>query len=97
MITETLGYQIISGKKIEGINYEDSVFKIMQYADDTEIIVANNASIKEPFKMLERFEKAGRAYMNVSRTKGLRLGNWKKRQDKLLYCKWTNKLVNECG
>ena len=52
IIAEVLGNQIRSNQNISGVTIRNMEQKILQYADDTQIIVSNNSSITEVFKQL---------------------------------------------
>ena len=52
IIAEVLGNQIISNRNISGVTIRNIEQKILQYADDMQIIVSNNSSINEVFKQL---------------------------------------------
>ena len=40
----------------------------MPYADETQIFVTNDSSVKETFKELEKYEKATGAKINMEKT-----------------------------
>ena len=52
IIAEVLGNQIRSNQNISGVAIRNIQQKILQYADDTQIIVSDNSSIAEVFKQL---------------------------------------------
>ena len=93
IIAEVLGNQIRSNQNISGVTIRNIEQKILQYADDTQIIVCNNSSITEVFKQLKLYEKATGAKINIGKTEGLFMGKWKNRHDKPFNCKWTNDKV----
>ena len=86
-----LGNLIRSNK--DGITINNIEQKILQYADDTQIIVTNDKCINEVFQQLRLFEGATEAKVNVQKTEGLFMGKWKNRHDKPFDCKWTNDKV----
>ena len=57
-IAEVLGNQIRSNQNISGVTISNIEQKILQYADDTQIMVSNNSSINEVFKQLRLYEEA---------------------------------------
>ena len=58
IIAEVLGNLIRSNKDINGITINSIEQKILQYADDTQIIVTNDKSINEVFQQLRLYEDA---------------------------------------
>ena len=97
IVAEVLGNQIRSNQNISGVTIRDIEHKILQYADDTQIIVSNNSSITEVFKQLRLYEEATGATINIGKTEGLFMGNWKNRHDKPFDWKWTNNKVFALG
>ena len=90
---EVLGNQIRSNQNISGVTIRNIQQKILQYADDTQIIVSDNSSIAEVFTQLRLYEEATGAKINIGKTEGLFMGKWKNRHDKPFDCKWTNDKV----
>ena len=97
IIAEVLGNQIRSNQNISGVTIRNIEQKILQYADDTQIIVSNNPSITEIFKQLRLYEEATGAKINIGKTESLFMGKWKNRHDKPFDCKWTNDKVFTLG
>ena len=97
IIAEVLGNQIRSNQNISGVTIRNIQQKILQYADDTQIIVSDNSSIAEVFKQLRLYEEATGAKINIGKTEGLFMGKWKNRHDKPFNCKWTNDKVFALG
>ena len=77
LIAEVLGNQIRSNQNIKGITIRDIEQKILQYADDTQIFLTNDSSVKETFKELEKCEKATGAKINIEKAEGLFIGKWR--------------------
>ena len=71
--------------------------KFLQYADDTEIFATTDESINEFFCIIDKYEQGTGAKINVEKTEGLWLGNWKKRTDKPFNVDWKNKKVRVLG
>ena len=95
IIAEVLGNLIRSNKDINGITINSIEQKILQYADDTQIIVTNDKSINDVFQQLRLNEDA--TGVNVQKTEGLFIGKWKNRHDKSFDCEWTNDKVFTLG
>ena len=94
---EVLSNQIRSYQNIKGITIRDIEQKILQCADDTQIFVTNDSSVKETFNELEKYEKATGAKIDIEKTDGLFVGKWRNRHDKPFDCKWTNGKVIPLG
>ena len=97
VIAEVLRNLIRSNKDINGITINNIEQKVLQYADDTQVIVKNDKSINEVFQQLRLFEDATGAKVNVQKTEGLFIGKWENRHDKPFDCKWTNDKVFTLG
>ena len=76
-IAEVLRNLIRSNKDINGITINSIEQKILQYAEDSQIIVTNDKSINEVFQQLRLYEDATGANVNVQETEGLFMGKWK--------------------
>ena len=50
--------------------------KLQGYADDTNLILADDQSITEAFNLVKQFEKATGASLNVNKTKVFGIGQW---------------------
>ena len=98
-MAEILGNLIRTNKDIKGITIKEIEQKILQYADDTQIVVTNDESIAEVFRQLKEYELATSAKVNVNicKTEGLFIDKWKNRHDKPFECKWTNDKVFALG
>ena len=94
---EVLGNQIRSDQNISGVTIRNIEQKILQYADDTQIIISNNSSIAEVFRQLSLYEEATGVKTNIGKTEGLSMGKWKNRHDKPFDCKWTGDKVFALG
>ena len=92
-----MGNQVRSNQNVSGVIIRNIQQKILQYADDTQIIVSNNPSIAEVFKQLRLYEEATGAKINIGKTEGLFMGKWKNRHDKPFDCKWTSDKVFALG
>ena len=96
-IAEVLGNQIRSNQNISGVTIRKIEQRILQYADDAQIIVSNNSSITEVFKQLRLYEEATGAKINIGKTEGLFMGKWKNRHDRPFDCKWIHDKVFALG
>ena len=82
IVAEVLGNLIRTNKDIKGFTIKEIEQKILQYADDTQIVVTNDESIAEVFRQLKEYELATGAKVNIRKTEGLFIGKWKNRHDK---------------
>ena len=97
LIAEVLGNHIRSNQDINGITIKGIEQKILQYADDTQIIVTNDRSMKEVFKQLKKYEEGTGAKVNIRKTEVLLMGKWKNRHDKPFDLKWSDDKVFALG
>ena len=81
IVAEVLGNLIRTNKDIKGITIKEIEHKILQYADDTQIVVTNDESIPKVFRELKEYELATGAKVNIRKTEGLFIGKWKNSTD----------------
>ena len=62
--------------KILPFRTPNNFIKLQGYADDTNIILSDNQSIHEAFKMVKDFADAAGASLNISKTKVFGMGTW---------------------
>ena len=67
------------------------------FADDTQLFNKTESSIEETFKVLNIYEKASGARMNMNKTVGMYIGGWRNKRPKFNEIKWTNKPVKALG
>ena len=82
---------------IKGFRYQNNEHKDTGYADDVSITFTDTNSINEISNVLNKFEKATNAKINVDKTDGLWLGKWKPRPDKPMDINWGNSMVKNLG
>ena len=98
LCSEVLGIVIRKNVNIVGFKYNRSdMHKISQYADDMTAYIATMDSLEELFDTLRKYELATNAKLNVSKTEGLWVGEWKGREDRPLNLKWTSVSVKFTG
>ena len=66
----------ITGHKFKDQENKDQEHKVLQYADDTCLCITKTESVKECFKVLQIYEKASGAKVNISKTDGMWIGVW---------------------
>ena len=97
LIIEIFALQLRTNPNIVGFKVGGEKIVSMHYADDATIVIKQNQCFKEVIKEIQDFEVASGAKVNVQKTKGLWLGNWRHRTDSPLDFTWTNKNVKTLG
>ena len=88
---EPLGCAIRADSTIHGVKLPGgSEAKISMYADDATLILSDDRSIKNSFKVIERFERASGAKLNQQKSQGLYLGRWRGRRDGPVNIPWVD-------
>ena len=62
--------------------------RISMFADDTQLYHSSESSIREGFNILDIYSKASGAQVNVSKTKGLYIGQWKNKKPVVSTIDW---------
>jgi exonuclease III len=75
MCVELLAQKIRTSDNIEGLNINDHIFKIIQFADDTALILQNKKSIFKAFDVIDLFYRCSGLKLNKSKSELFRLGN----------------------
>ena len=73
---EILATHIRSHPNITGLQHPDSQPTISQYADDTTLLLADDISITNAFKIFQAYEEASGAKINLHKCKGLWCGSF---------------------
>ena len=93
---EVISQYIINSNIIEGININGYEFKLLQYADDTTVVLKNEQSANYFFHVIKEFSNISGLKLNTYKTEAIWLGNVPK--FKLPYnIKWTTKPVKVLG
>ena len=90
LTAEILALYIRFNINIKGLSYPKSMVKITQYADDTTLFLADDASILETFKTFDLCEQASGAKINLHKCKGLWSGSFIHRTDTPTNFNWYN-------
>ena len=107
---EPLYAAIENNNQIKPFKTPNSHIKLQGYADDTNFILSDDQSIKEVFRIVNMFESATSASLNLNKTKIFGIGLWKDRVSwpitnvniqvgsmSLLGIKYTNNFVESAG
>jgi len=78
---ELLAIAIRTDKQIEGVTISNLTTKLVQFADDTTVIVKTDNSIWHLNQLLKKFEKCSGLKINQSKTVIKGLGKWQNRSD----------------
>ena len=90
LTAELLATHIGSHPNITGLQHPDSQPTISQYADDTTLLLADDISITNAFKIFKAYEEASGAKINLHKCKGLWCGSFRHRTDAPTDFDWTN-------
>jgi hypothetical protein len=71
--------------------------KLVMFADDTHLINRTEESIVRNFDILDMYEKASGAKMNLKKTLAMYIGKWKDKKTKYTRISWTNKPFKSLG
>ena len=92
--SEPMAIAVRKSPNIEGIKLgtkqNAKTVKISMFADDTQYFHRSERSVREGFKISEKYEKASGAKINFTKTKGLYIGSWKEKQPVYTKIKWVN-------
>jgi len=98
---EILTNAIKNSRNIKGLNIEQFYCKILQFADDTCIVIKKDEdSLRHIFTILEDFKHASGLKINIDKTDILRLGPFAQTEERLcpqLKINWSNKNVKTLG
>jgi hypothetical protein len=74
LCAEMLANKMRDDQKIEGINLGNNCYKILQFADDTALIIKNVESLERSLKVLDMFYKVSGLRLNKAKTIVTKLG-----------------------
>ena len=94
LTAETMAINIRNNPNIQGIRSpQDKEIKMSQFADDTTLLLTDESSITETFKVFDRYERASGAKTNWAKCKGLWSGAFVHRTDQLHGFEWFNDYI----
>ena len=71
--------------------------KLSAYVDDSQFFNSTEDSIKESFKIFEKFEKASGAKIHKTKTTAIYIGPWKTKEPEFKEISWSNSYVKTLG
>lgn len=71
--------------------------KLTQHADDTNIIIRDEAELPDILQILDLYGKASGAKVNIAKCNGIWCGQWKTRTDDIGNFQWNNKSIKTLG
>ena len=81
---------------IKGIKILGNELKMSQYADDTNLLCADLASVEKALEVVENFGNLAGLKLNRKKTKAIWLGRWEKKSNPL-QLKWSHSPVKILG
>ena len=95
LTAETMAINIRNNPNIHGIRVpqSDKEVKMSQFADDTTLLLTDDSSITETFKVFDHYERASGAKINRGKCKGLWSGAFSHRTDQLHGFDWFNEYI----
>ena len=99
LVAKCLGAAIRANHEIRGFPLPKSnmFVKLTQYANDTTVFVTSDQDIIALFKLLDQYEKATGAKLNLKKCKGLLLGPWKTRISFPITLQWKTDSIKCLG
>ena len=78
-------------------NSETIDVKLSAYVDDSQFFNSTEDSIKESFKIFEKFEKASGAKIHKTKTTAIYIGPWKTKEPEFQEISWSHSYVKTLG
>ena len=92
LVAETLAEAVRADSKIKGIALPDGfVSKWVGYSDDGNATLSDFDSVKQLFKILNIYQRASGAKVNLLKTNGFLMGKLRYEKDTPLDIRWNNK------
>ena len=92
LCTEILAYKLINSNQINGlklnINHRIIEYKVLQYADDTLVLLENVEHVTPTIQILKDFEKVSGLALNLGKTEAMWLGANKNCPEKPFDLQW---------
>ena len=98
LVAETLAEAVRVESEIKGIKLPDGlVSKWMGYSDDGNATLSDFKSVEKLFVLLEIYERASGAKVNLQKTQGFLMGKLRYEKDTPLDIRWTNETIKVLG
>ena len=104
LAVEILSSKIRQSKAVIGIkvpfDHNEKEIKILQYADDTSLVLNDERSIQECFKIIDQYSNFSGLKLNKNKTQAIWMGCWKYRRRITEDCTWNlfpNNIVKILG
>ena len=97
LVIETLAISIRKNPEIEGIKIGNNETKVLQYADDTTVVLSNLDSANALFQQLDLFKNLCGLEINSSKTEGMWIGSQKNNDEKPLGINWPSEPIKALG
>lgn len=90
LAAEKLADAIRSNNDISGVNIVDTETKILQFADDSTLVVENEKSLLEALKVIQDFKQVSGLELNLHKTQGVNIGEVCLGSEAAHTIKWAN-------
>ena len=98
LVAETLAEAVRVESEIKGIKLPDGlVSKWVGYSDDGNATLSDFKSVEKLFVLLEIYERASGAKVNLQKTQGFLMGKLRYEKDTPLDIRWTNEKIKVLG
>ncbi|PFX24018.1 Transposon TX1 uncharacterized 149 kDa protein [Stylophora pistillata] len=99
LVAEMFAVNLRSNPRIQGISFPEvgSVSPIVQYADDTSLVLSSDDSMKAAFEAFALLENASGSKLHLAKSKGLWLGGWSGRSDPPVMLDWSSSRLKVLG
>ena len=97
VVVETLALAIRQNEAIKGISIGKEETKLLQYADDTTVVLSDRDSARALFNLLEVFRKLSGLKINTSKTEGMCIGSLRNNKSKPFGIRWSGEPIKALG
>ena len=97
VVVETLALAIRQNEVIKGISIGKEETKLLQYADDTTVVLSDRDSARALFNLLEVFRKLSGLKINTSKTEGMWIGSLRNNKSKPFGIRWSGEPIKALG
>lgn len=94
---EPLCRKLLNTTTIKGLCMGREEIKVMAYADDIALICTSQLQVIEAFEVVKRFTQVSGAKVNILKSEGAWLGNWRTTPSTFLGMKWTQEITSYLG